>query len=178
MSLLTVLGMRYAWATVKGNGGPSRNRKAGTSKSLWSRGECQDEIFAPILGRSHEPHRIRLEHLQQLSVDAWSHAHNQPARTAQLHNQNQRFLFIQRRGRPAEIIHLSRPTPSPRQTTAQSRDLIMAHVRLGVPFFGETKTPLRVPYGILNGWGQAREAQPPCPRPSCSPLLPDALRGR
>src|SRR3954454_3741957 len=144
MSLFTVLGVRYAWATVQGNGGPSRNRKAGASEPLWSRGECQDEtlvqlyfpphgrrcapmlagnrdagpnaprgprhcarattapaktrpasphikcdpvyrptgldrVVATTLGRPHEPHRIRHEHLQHLPVDAWKHTRDQPS---------------------------------------------------------------------------------------------------
>src|SRR5690348_11931922 len=55
-----------------------------------------DCVVATTLDRPHEPHQIRLEHLQRLPVDAWKHARDQPARTAQLHDGNQRFLLVQR----------------------------------------------------------------------------------
>jgi hypothetical protein len=48
MSLFAVLGLRYAWATVPGDGGPSRDRKAGASKPLWSRGEFQNETLVQL----------------------------------------------------------------------------------------------------------------------------------
>ena len=34
----------------------------------------------------------------------------------------------------------------------RSADLIVARIYLGVPFFGETKTLLRVPHGTSDGW--------------------------
>ena len=34
----------------------------------------------------------------------------------------------------------------------RSADLIVARIYLGVPFFGETKTLLRVPHGTSEGW--------------------------
>jgi uncharacterized protein (DUF2147 family) len=34
----------------------------------------------------------------------------------------------------------------------RSTDLIVARIYLGVPFFGETKTLLRVPHGTSDGW--------------------------
>jgi uncharacterized protein (DUF2147 family) len=34
----------------------------------------------------------------------------------------------------------------------RSADLIVARIYLGVPFFGETKTLVRVPHGTSDGW--------------------------
>ena len=43
----------------EGNGGPSRNGKAGARKPLWSRGRCQDETRVQLYFRLTVPATVK-----------------------------------------------------------------------------------------------------------------------
>ena len=140
-----------------------------------------DRIAVPRLGCPDEPHRIRLEHLQHLPIDARKRARDRPARTARAPRRKSAFSLgpapseaPARRSSASDYGQFLRLV----KATAQSCDLIAAHVCQSVLFLGETKTPLRVPYGILNRWCEPEKHNPLVLGHPGSPLLSDALRGR